>query len=1061
MAIRNLLLGLLGCVGASWAQGGYCVPSFQDVNPGGLGGLDPYSWLATTDILSKIIFHGSYGIDFEYIQNDDGTVDQELNGVKIATLTPQAANVAVYNLCGPVGIFQGSFQGAVSGKEISRTTLSTQIPLAGQANLYVAVADFNGDGVPDSATLTSTGITVTLYNSNQTILSTATYPVAGIGPSIVAVDFNGDGYVDLAVTENDPSGQGNVVVLLGNGSGAFGPAAKFPAGPGYAFYLATGFFNSDNAPDLAVTNSPVQGAGSVSMLLGNGKGTFGAPVSYTVGPAPATIVAADFDGNGKLDLAALDAEVGIVNKVWVLLGNGDGTFQTAKSTASGTGSGYLAFADLNHDGKQDLVIADQFASAMAVMMGNGDGTFQASNEYLIGAEPVSIGLLPLGDGTTLISTGDNASGSVVSYLSRSTGIITSPQLQHLGVGPAAVAAANLNAAGQPDLVITDAAAGNVYVMLATGNGQFGNPATISLGSQPGALVMADVNGDNNADAIVADVNGLDVLLGNGNGTFQPVKTFAAGGTLSSVTVADFNLDQKPDVAAANAATGGISLFVGNGGGTFQTAKTISLASGLVALSAVSGDFNGDSKPDLVVAYSPTDSTQPGGIAVLLGNGNGTFQAPVYIALPGPLVQEAVGNATSAPLAVADLNGDRILDVVTAIEGPNSDQVVVLLGNVGGTFQAPILVNTNTTPPMIVITDINGDGKPDLVLASCCGLTEASYMIGNGNGTFQAEVQFPSGPNPGWIAAADLTGLGATDLAVIGQVQLPVQGTFSILASGFPRLSIAPSAVTLTPSQAQQYAVTGYFGTSTAVNWSFSPPVGTISASGLYRAPASITTQQAVTVTATSASNANYLAGAGITLSPPPTQYQLTIAASPAAGGTVTPSSGAAFAAGTVEPITAAANSGYQFSGWTGPVANANSASTTVTMNGPETVTANFTSVSGHPAFFSGEDNLGSGVYYLAFPDGNLFGYYAYTGGGWIDHFDMGYEYVDPGAGTNVYFWDLSTGHWWYTSASEFPYLYDFTLNAWLYYYPNPQSAGHYSANPRYFVNLATNVIFTM
>jgi len=116
---------------------------------------------------------------------------------------------------------------------------------------------------------------------------------------------------------------------------------------------------------------------------------------------------------------------------------------------------------------------------------------------------------------------------------------------------------------------------------------------------------------------------------------------------------------------------------------------------------------------------------------------------------------------------------------------------------------------------------------------------------------------------------------------------------------------------------------------------------------------------------------------------------------------------------------------------------------------------------GVPAFFAGEDNLGGGVYYLAFPNGTLFGYYAFTGGGWIDHFDMGYDYVDAGSGTDVYLWDLSTGHWWYTGATEFPYLYDFTLNAWIYYYLAPNNPGHYTTNPRYFVNLTTNQIFTM
>jgi hypothetical protein len=115
----------------------------------------------------------------------------------------------------------------------------------------------------------------------------------------------------------------------------------------------------------------------------------------------------------------------------------------------------------------------------------------------------------------------------------------------------------------------------------------------------------------------------------------------------------------------------------------------------------------------------------------------------------------------------------------------------------------------------------------------------------------------------------------------------------------------------------------------------------------------------------------------------------------------------------------------------------------------------------HPAFFAGEVALSDGVYYLAFPDGNLFGYYAYLSGGWIYHFDMGYEYVDPASSGNaVYLWDDASGHWFYTSPTLFPDLYDFTLDAWLYYIPSA-TAGHYTTNPRRFENLTTGQIFTM
>jgi virginiamycin B lyase len=112
-------------------------------------------------------------------------------------------------------------------------------------------------------------------------------------------------------------------------------------------------------------------------------------------------------------------------------------------------------------------------------------------------------------------------------------------------------------------------------------------------------------------------------------------------------------------------------------------------------------------------------------------------------------------------------------------------------------------------------------------------------------------------------------------------------------------------------------------------------------------------------------------------------------------------------------------------------------------------------------FFAGSTSGGGGTLYLQFPNGNIFGYYVFLSGGWLYHADLGYEYVSPGNGPEIYLWDLASGHWWYTNTSTFPYLYDFTFNAWLYFFPNPQSAGHYYTNPRWFANMTTGLVFTM
>ena len=120
-----------------------------------------------------------------------------------------------------------------------------------------------------------------------------------------------------------------------------------------------------------------------------------------------------------------------------------------------------------------------------------------------------------------------------------------------------------------------------------------------------------------------------------------------------------------------------------------------------------------------------------------------------------------------------------------------------------------------------------------------------------------------------------------------------------------------------------------------------------------------------------------------------------------------------------------------------------------------------TTVSVHPLFFTGEVNLGSGVYYLQFPNNNLFGYYNYVASSIFYHYDMGYEAFFPGSAADIYLYDFTTGHWLYTSSTLFPYLYDFTLKTWIYYFPDKNNPGHYTTNPRYFSNLTTGQVFTM
>src|SRR6266568_3265685 len=222
------------------------------------------------------------------------------------------------------------------------------------------------------------------------------------GPSnIVVGDFNGDGKPDLAVAN---FGDWNVYVLLGNGDGTFQVARSvyFNGGGARFWYIAEGDFNGDGKLDLAVTD---YSNNNVSVLLGNGDGTFQAPRTFPVGNGPAGVAVADLNGDGKPDLVVANFDD---NTLSVLLGNGDGTFRAAQ-TFGGVGPKpqTVAVGDFNGDGKPDLVAPNYGSNSISVLLGNGDGTFQAAQNYLVDSAPVFVAVGDLnGDGKPDLAVAD-------------------------------------------------------------------------------------------------------------------------------------------------------------------------------------------------------------------------------------------------------------------------------------------------------------------------------------------------------------------------------------------------------------------------------------------------------------------------------------------------------------------------------------------------------------------------------------------------------------------------------------------------------------------------------
>jgi len=318
----------------------------------------------------------------------------------------------------------------------------------------------------------------------------------------------------------------------------FLPAVAYSAnGPGIS--VTIGDFNGDGIPDFAVGN------GGISVFLGNGDGTFHAPVNSAAGASPIALAAGDFNADGLLDLAAVYAS----GSVCILLGNGDGTLQAPVSYALGSVPAALTLADFNGDGITDLAVAD--AGGVAILLGVGDGTFQAAVNYPAGS------------------------------------------------GPSAVAAGDFNGDGRADLAVANAGDGTVSILLGNGDGTLQAAVAYIAGSGPDSIATGDLNGDDLTDLAIANASGnnVSVLLGNGDGTFGTAVMYPTGVNPESVTVADVNGDSIPDLVSANAGDGTVSVLLGSRGGVLQPAVSFGATSGPVQLAAA--DFNGDGRADIV------------------------------------------------------------------------------------------------------------------------------------------------------------------------------------------------------------------------------------------------------------------------------------------------------------------------------------------------------------------------------------------------------------------------------------------------------------------------------
>jgi hypothetical protein len=722
------------------------------------------------------------------------------------------------------------------------TYLESSIPVAENDPDSIVIGDFNGDGIPDLAIANEMNgtITVLLGNGNGTFTPTPVSPSTGFLPWSLAVgDFNGDGKVDLAVVNFATSSNndaGTVTVLLGNGDGTFQAAASLTTGicPNS---IAVGDFNGDGKTDLAVVNGgdgTNDYAGTVTVLLGNGDGTFTAAVSPATGRRSDSVAVGDFNGDGIPDLAIANESD---NTITVLLGNGNGTFTiTPVSPSTGYSPSSIVVGDFNGDGKADL--ATGYGGAIAVLLGNGDGTF---------AVPV---LLPTGYVTGPIAVGDfNGDGKADLAIGAMLLLGNGDGTFVVGIRPTiaadsvyAIAVGDLNGDGNADLAFANFSNNTVSVLLTQLSQTVLATATgISPDSPGDHSVLASYPGDNN---FASSFSNTTVLYEQPPTTTTslaltsagaPLTTVASGSVVTltatvriggrAVTVGQVNFCDASAtfctdthlLGTAQLTSNGTAtlnfvpgigehsyraLFIANvGGAASPSSASVLTVTGSLHPSTTSIVQSGSvGNYTLTATVVAAGATPPTGLVSFLdtSDGNSVLETGILetVATGANLVYSlnSVANGASPEVvAVGDFNRDGKADLAVADSGNylhmDSGTVKILLGNGDGTFAMTASLATGVYPIAIAIADLNGDGIPDLAVANRDSST-LSILLGNGDGTFATPTSVVTGINPTSITAGDFNGDGKMDLAVANScgstpdsncgTYLDPQGTLTIL-----------------------------------------------------------------------------------------------------------------------------------------------------------------------------------------------------------------------------------------------------------------------------------------
>jgi hypothetical protein len=376
---------------------------------------------------------------------------------------------------------------------------------------------------------------------------------------VTTASLRNNGFQDMIVANHTDN---TLSIFLGNGDGTFAtPSGSPPATGTGPVWVATGTFNTTNSRttvDLAVAN---QTANTVSILAGNGDGTFQPKVDLKTGSAPSAVVAVAVNTNNDPNIDLIVANHGD-NTLSVFLGNGDGTFKAPTTIAAGGGPSSIATGDFNGDGKIDLAVTNQNDNTVSIFLGNGDGTFQARVDDATGNGPVWVSVADFnGDGIPDLAIANNGAptsantGDTVSILlgnasttntSIGNGTFSSGATRDFpaGNGPTSIAVADFNVDGRPDLAVTDQTDNAVSLLLGIGDGTFGQNFELPVGTNPVSIATADFNGDGVPDAAIVNNGSNTVTVVLNSSSFNGAVNGLTGTPFPGVEYLDIGVKVK-------------------------------------------------------------------------------------------------------------------------------------------------------------------------------------------------------------------------------------------------------------------------------------------------------------------------------------------------------------------------------------------------------------------------------------------------------------------------------------------------------------------------------------